>query len=174
MAGPRLRTDVVDVYVVKRADSDLPGEHAAPAAMSWGSWLVLQCQRAGSGELCGTWQPVMGHVQEGERATNTMAREAKEELGLDVRGSEAVGVWQLEQVMPFYVASNDCVYLSPRFVVQVVSSWNPRLNHEHSSHRWVGLSSEKQLFMWPGQHQALTEIEHILNPQTLANHWLRV
>jgi 8-oxo-dGTP pyrophosphatase MutT (NUDIX family) len=106
--------------------------------------------------LGGTWQPVMGHCEEGETAVACAVREMREELGLEAR--EAVGVWALEQTWPFYVAAVDCVMASPRFAVEVAAGWRPRLNDESREFRWVGAGEVGARFAWPGQRMACEEI----------------
>ena len=69
MAGPSVRTDIVDVYVFR---------HGATGGR--GDVQFLQMRRC-HGAMAGTWQPVMGHVEEGETATETAARELAEETG---------------------------------------------------------------------------------------------
>jgi 8-oxo-dGTP pyrophosphatase MutT (NUDIX family) len=172
-AGPRgcaVRADVIDVYVLRRASRvDVPGALAGAE--------LLQLRRA-KDPLRATWQPVMGHIEAGERATQAAARELREEVGLDVVSGLAsgavAGFWALEQVWPFYIAAIDCVVLSPRFVVEVAPSWEPTLNPEHDAHRWVRLDDAERHFMWPGQLHAIREIEGLLAPSSLRREALRV
>lgn len=154
-AGATLRADVVDVWVVRNA----PGKRRAGR----GGLTLLQLRRAKE-PLKGTWQPVMGHTERGETAVDAAVREAREEVGLDVRGKEALDFFALEQVHPFYIAAIDCVVLSPRFVVVVVEGWEPRLNREHAASRWVSASGEsvRKHFLWPGQWAAAQEIAGVL------------
>lgn len=144
---------MVDLYVVRRGDAR--------------GYQALQLRRTRE-PLARTWQPVMGHALAGERATQTVAREAREEIGLDLVALASAGrVWQLEQVHPFYIAAIDCVVLSPRFLALVEPGWGPTLNHEHDASRWVGLDDADRHFTWPGQLAALREIERILAPGSL-------
>lgn len=165
-AGSRIRADIVEVHVVRRAAED-------------GGWEVLQVQRAGR-PLEGTWQPVMGHMEPGETAVKAAVRELREEVGLDVAGAPGptVGVWALEQVHPFYVAAIDCVVLSPRLMVLVVREWAPRLNAEHRAYRWVcaeeAARSGGQGCVWPGQRAAVREIVDLLREGNPARELLRV
>jgi ADP-ribose pyrophosphatase YjhB (NUDIX family) len=115
---PRIRTDVVDAYVFRRA----------------GAIELLQLRRV-EAPLDGTWHPVMGHLETGETATACMWRELHEETGLTPSG--ALGAWALEQVHPFFLADRDEIVMSPRFAVEVGAGWAPTLNGEHDAHRWV-------------------------------------
>lgn len=137
--GPRVRSDIVDVYIFRRA---LPGAE------------FLQLLRA-SEPLHGTWHPIMGHVEAGESAVQTALRELDEEVGLSPRDPDLLGLWALEQVHPYFVAAIDCIVLSPRLVAEVAPDWEPRLNTEHSAARWV---SDASSFMWPGQRKAVEEV----------------
>ncbi|MBL0927683.1 MAG: NUDIX domain-containing protein [Phycisphaerales bacterium] len=166
LPGPRLRSDVVDAYVFRRA-----GEGHAPIEL-------LQLRRA-KAPLDQTWQPVMGHVEAGETAVAAAARELLEEVGLDVRGPDAMGFWALEQVWPFFLAELDCIVLSPRFVAEAAPRWEPTLNHEHSASRWVRVTGPDDpalnQFMWPGQRHAIREIiSDIARPDAHARDRLRV
>ena len=146
--GPRVRADVVDLYVFR---SDAAG-----------GIELLQLLRA-KAPMDATWQPVMGHVEPGERAWETAIREAQEEIGLDVGAPECLGFWALEQVYPYYLPTLDCIVMSPRFVAEVQVGWSPTLNEEHTDHRWIGAPEHdarpaQDHFMWPGQKRAVQEL----------------
>jgi dATP pyrophosphohydrolase len=175
--GPRLRSDIVDVYVFRRhAGTQSP---AAPAKLrhegeASGGVEFLQLLRA-SEPLAGTWHPVMGHIEPGETAAACAWRELKEELGLAPTDPALLGLWALEQVHPFYIAAIDSIVLSPRFAAEVAPAWQPRLNHEHTSARWVPAPDVQTMFMWPGQASACREIlESLLAPGSLCRERLRV
>lgn len=175
-AGPRIRADVVDVYVFQRSDrppaplftadrrraprmdsDDAPGFPAKPAV-----WF-LQLLRAGA-PLADTWHPVMGHCESGETAPACMFREVREELGLAHDSPALRGAWALEQVHPFYIAEIDSIVMSPRFAAEVVPGWTPTLNDEHAGFRWVHARDVPAAFMWPGQQGACREILDYLLP----------
>jgi len=141
MGGPRVRTDIVDVYVFRRVG---------------GGGEVLQLRRS-EGPFAGTWHPVMGHVRDGETAVGCAVRELGEEVGLEAWSEAVVGMWQLGQVHPYYLADRDEIVLSPRFAVEVVAGWAPALDAAHDGHRWVPVAAEGA-FMWPGQRAAVGEI----------------
>lgn len=163
MPGPTLRTDIVEVYVVRRP------------ASGRGAWF-LQLRRA-RGALAGTWQPVMGHIEADETAAQAALRELREETGFvptDRGGVGASGanpdapterlpvvraMWQLEIVSPFFLAEADAIMLSPGFVVEVEPDAEPVLDDSHDASRWVRADHARQMFLWPGQHRA---IEHIM------------
>jgi 8-oxo-dGTP pyrophosphatase MutT (NUDIX family) len=155
MAGPTLRTDIVDVYVFRRS----------PA-----SGIELLQMRRATGALVGTWHPVMGHVRDGESAVRTAARELTEETGF-----VPDELWQLEQPNIYYLASHDCIVLGPCFAVEVAADAEPVLNDEHDAHRWVSESRVETDFLWPGQRQAIAQIlRDLLSDRSAARGWLRV
>lgn len=136
MNGPRVRTDIVDVYIIRAHQL-----------------LLLRRSRA---PMVGQWHPIMGHVEPGERATDTALREMHEEVGLR---PERIDAWyQLEQTFPFFLADRDEVHLSPRFVAIVHASFEPALNSEHDALRWIDLVRAEPALLWPGQRHALREI----------------
>jgi 8-oxo-dGTP pyrophosphatase MutT (NUDIX family) len=147
--GPSIRTDIVDLYVLRP---------------NHGSFHVLQLRRVGA-PLGGTWQPVMGHIEPGETAVAAAAREAGQELGVNLADErECTELFALEQVHPFFIAELDAVFLSPRIVAVVGADWEPSLNEEHDAHRWLPIESAGELFMWPGQRAALAEARGLLDP----------
>ncbi len=157
--GPAIRADVVDVYLFRAA-------RAAPE--------FLQLLRA-KAPLDSTWQPVMGHCEPGETAVAAAAREMREEVGLSPGDAGFLGAYAMEQVHPFFLASINAVVLSPRFAVEVDRAWTPRLNHEHSAHRWVTAGDADRAFMWPGQRATIREIlSEIVNPGSLSRERLRL
>jgi 8-oxo-dGTP pyrophosphatase MutT (NUDIX family) len=182
--GPKIRSDVVDVYIVRTAAENgadsafnefaTTGNPSSPADVE-----LLQLQRSRD-PLRGTWQPVMGHIEPGETAVQAALRETQEETGLVVdlaalkraretgwtlqKAGGCLGMWALEQVHPFYIAAIDCIVLSPRFVVLVDRQWLPILNAEHTASRWVSVRSAGTHFTWPGQLASIAELRTILNP----------
>lgn len=184
--GPRLRTDVIDVYVYQRAvrapenlttsarrtgpsmDSD------AGAASKREAIYFLQLLRSGP-PLAGTWHPVMGHIEAGETAAECAWRELREELGLFPQDPYLLHVHALEQVHPFFIAELDAIVLSPRFVCEVRSGWSPRLNDEHTEFRWIEASEAARYFTWPGQLAACREIvDHIAAADSLMRPLVRL
>lgn len=165
--GPRVRTDVIDVYIFRRV------EHRVE---------FLQLRRVGEPLSC-TWQPVMGHVHGRETAVETAIRELHEEVGIDLRAGPAVatdtpgalGLWALDQVHPFFIARLNVIVMSPRFACEVAAPWEPTLNAEHDAARWVDTQDVPWAFMWPGQMGAIDEILRCIVPEeSLSREHLRV
>ena len=94
MNGPRVCTDIVEVYVFRRPGAR--GESGRGFAARLSDIEFLQLRRC-QGVMAGSWQPVMGHVREGETATQAAVRELQEETGYSV-SKGLVGLWQLELV----------------------------------------------------------------------------
>lgn len=175
--GPIVRTDVVDVYVFRRAGDNDPeertrsrGAYDNDALRRSRPWVYfLQLLRSGD-PLKDTWHPVMGHIEAGERASSCARRELREELGLLVpgraesheQGGVLLGLWALEQVHPFYIEAINTIVMSPRFAAEVGSDWTPRLNDEHSAFRWVREDEVSASFMWPGQRAACREVLELI------------
>lgn len=159
MTGPGLRTDILDIYLFRQTAADLD---------------LLQLRRAQE-PLAGTWQPVMGHVEEGETAEAAMWRELDEETGLRPGAEGFVCAWALQSVHPYYLPSRDAVMLGPRFAVEVRPDWTPTLDDEHDGHRWAPLAEIDALFMWPGQRLAIHELAQLTQqPGHEAWHALRL
>lgn len=149
--GPRLRTDIVELYILRPQGA---------------TFDLLQLRRV-EPPLAGTWQPVMGHIEAGETSGAAAAREAGEELALNLADpQQCTDLFALEQVHPFFIAEMDAVFLTPRLVGVVTPSWEPRMNGEHDAFRWTPVERAGELFMWPGQRAAVAELVDLLRPSS--------
>lgn len=144
MTGPRVRTDLITAFVVRPKGS---------------SHDVMQLRRTRE-PMHGSWQPVMGKIEAGERAIEAAVRELGEETSLE--RAHVAGFWQLERVQPFLLSERDEVFLSPAFLALVADGWEPTLNDEHDGHRWVPLAEAQDWFLWPSQWTMLAECRVIL------------
>ncbi len=180
--GAKIRADVVDVYLFTRVPA--AARRNDPHADTSDAWpsrgqsntevQFLQLFRSGA-PLDKTWQPVMGHAIAGETSVACAWREMHEELGLNRDDPAILGMWALEQVHPFYIASIDTVVMSPRFCCEVRPGWTPTLNDEHTAHRWVREQDVDASFMWPGQKAVCREIiREIVRDVSLSRDGLRV
>ena len=136
-----IRTDLVDAYIFRHTNTI----------------QFLQLLRA-TEPLHATWQPVMGHIEDGETAIDAVIREVWEETGLRFDGHASPPLYALEQIHPYYLPRRNAIMMSPRFAVEVDSTWTPRLNDEHTDARWIDASDVGTHFMWPGQRAAISEI----------------
>ena len=161
MAGPPVRTDIVDVYIYRLA-----------AAGTRADVQFLQIRRC-RGALAGTWQPVMGHIEEGETAAEAATRELAEETGWDCRtpaasGTAVRGFWQLEAVNTYFLQRLNCVMMSPCFAIEVTGDAEPRLDDAHDAHRWIPREAAAMRFIWPGQRTAVAAILRDIISETSA------
>lgn len=151
MPGPTLRTDIVDVYVFR--------------GRTGRSVEFLQLRRSAGATLPGTWQPVMGHILEGETAAACAARELREETGYGAGAGVVTGFWQLESPNVYFMHAAECMMMSPCFAVRVEPGREPVLNPEHDAARWIRRDYADCAFLWPGQRQAIGQvIRDLLEP----------
>lgn len=157
MPGPVIRSDIVDVYAFRRGTiaTDLSD-----------SFEFLQLRRV-SGTLPSTWQPVMGHVENGETAADAAVRELAEETGISPNHG-LVNLWQLESVNIYFLAPDDVIMMSPGFAAEVSPNTDLALDETHNAARWIQLSQIDQQFLWPGQRRAIVEIQRVLLPHESA------
>jgi len=117
---PRIRSNIVAVYVVRPAPSG-------------GGVELLMLQRPDGHRFAGAWQTVGGHIEErqGETAWQAALRELDEETGLRV-----VRWYRIDRPETFYNPDNDTIYLVPAFVALVAADAEPTLSDEHQAFRW--------------------------------------
>lgn len=159
---PAVRSDMIGVMIFRRAGG--------------GAEFLQLLRAARPGKLgTGTWQPVMGGVEPGETGAAAAVRELGEEVGLRPGDGAWLGFWSLSRVRPFYIASQDTVWLMPTFAAEVSPDWKPVLDAEHSDFRWVAQERVGEMFMWPEQAAACEEIvEWLLRPGSLCAGALRI
>lgn len=171
MPGPVVRTDVVDVYVFRIQRGTDPAVSSGSSGHA-GYVEFLQMHRVG-GAMAATWQPVMGHVESGpvgtgdEPAAGAALRELAEETGY-APDHGLVAFWQLESVNTYFLASQNCVMMSPCFAAQVVSDTDPVPDRMHDGFRWVRRDHADRDFIWPGQRIAIEQIVRDILPAVLA------
>lgn len=171
-SGPPVRTDAVDVYVFREFGGD---EMTPPASAEF-----LQIRRVKE-PAAGTWQTVMGGIDEGEEAIDAALRELHEEIG--VGPGDVTGLWFLGQVYPFYQPVWDCVVLMPRFAARVRQDFEPVLNDEHDAHRWNGLElpadrdavdALAMRYVWSSQRSCVREVVGDVLGRSGSEPWLRL
>jgi dATP pyrophosphohydrolase len=148
-AGAVVRSDIVDVYIFRRRRGN-----TSPLEF-------LQLLRTAE-PMGGTWHPVMGHIEEGETATDCAVRELREEVGLGQTDAALKRLFALEQVHPYFIPQINTIVLSPRFAAEVMPGWSPTLNDEHSAFQWTSESEVYRSFVWPGQVASCKEIVDLL------------
>ena len=152
--GPTIRNDIVDVYVFRRRPAG--GRQTVE---------FLQMHRVPGIALPDTWQPVMGHMEEGETAARTALRELREETGY-APGDGLLGFWHLELVNTYFLHAHENIVMSPCFAAEVVDGRDPVMDHTHDALRWVTREQADRSFLWPGQRTSIQQIlRDILDPR---------
>jgi 8-oxo-dGTP diphosphatase len=112
--------------------------------------LLLVAQRARPPELAGLWELPGGKVAAGESDQSALARELREELGVDVTVGPRVGA---------DVALNDTTTLRAYRVTQTGGALHP---NDHSALRWVGADELDALPWVPADRAWLSELTLLL------------
>ena len=137
-----VRTSLVDVYVLRMAESAL-------------QCLVLR--RAPGGRCPGSWESVHGHIEPAEQPAGAAARELAEETGL-----VPIRLYNLSRVELFYQHRLDEVALVPVFAAFVAPEAAVRLGEEHDRFEWLTPAAARARFAWPRERRALEDIETLL------------
>jgi len=144
---PRLRSNIVAVYVVRPAAERIE---------------LLMLQRPEGHRFAGAWQTVGGHIEEkqGETAWQAALRELDEETGLPVER------WfRIDRPETFYNPENDTIYFVPAFVALVAAATEPTLSDEHQAWRWVAPAEAAAMVNWAAMRDSLLLVgEALSNP----------
>ena len=133
-----IRVSLVDVYVLRRAESALE---------------CLLLRRGAGGRCPGSGETVHGHIEAGERPAEAAARELEEETGLT-----AVRLYNVSRVESFYQHRIDEVALVPVFAAFVDAEAEIRLGAEHDQFEWLTPAAAESRFAWPRERRALEDI----------------
>ena len=140
---PRLRSRFVAVYVVRRAAA--------------GGLEFLLLQRPPEHRFAGDWQPVGGHIEEGETAWQAAAREVDEETALPIER------WfRIDRPESFYNPENDTIYFVPAFVALTAPNAQPTLSNEHSASRWASPKEAAALTTWQNVRDSILFVAEAL------------
>ena len=142
---PRLRSNLVVVYVVRRAAAGIE---------------VLLLQRPAGHRFAGDWQTVGGHIEhrEGETAWQAAIRELGEETGYQPER------WMYaDRPEQWYNPENDTIYFVPAFVALVDGATPPTLSDEHQAWRWVAPGEAAEIVTWRTMRESLALVEQALN-----------
>jgi ADP-ribose pyrophosphatase YjhB (NUDIX family) len=98
----------------------------------------------------GTWGLIGGALDEDETVAEGLAREIREETGLETVGMDLFGVFSDPSRIVEYPDGNVFRLLTLAFIVRV-SDGEPRLSHESLDLRWVPVAELGQLEIGPAQ-----------------------
>ena len=104
------------------------------------------------------WHLVVGVVEDGETFAEVAARELREETGLeapvvDVRMPQGYRV--PDEMRSEYLTGVNQVAIE-NFTVEVPMGWEPVLNEEHDSYKWLTRDDAVAIAHWPETKEVLT------------------
>ena len=149
---PRLKSNLVSVYVMRERPQQEPSPPAGPPNDGTGLEVLL-LQRSADHAFPGDWQCVHGHIEEGETAWQAALREVQEETGIT-----PICWYRLVRVSSFYAPENDTIYLVPAFVGVAAPGAGFRLSHEHQAGVWCAPTAARDRFSWVTQRDAIDDI----------------
>lgn len=132
---PEIKSNLVSVYVVRDGQDGVE---------------VLLLQRPQDHVFPGDWQAVHGHIEQGEAAWQTAARELREETSI-----EPLRWYRLLHIESFYNPGNDSLYLVPAFVAHAPPDAQCVVSDEHQAFQWCTLAEAHARFSWETQRQSI-------------------
>ncbi|MGR3621197.1 NUDIX hydrolase [Pseudophaeobacter sp.] len=117
-----------------------------------GQHQVLLMQRTQS--LAGEWCQIAGSLEPDETAWQAALRELREETGLRPKNFYSADICE-----QFYEADRDAITMAPVFVAFIDPEAKVRLNHEHSTFRWVSFDEAREMVAFGGQRKVLRWVE---------------
>lgn len=111
---------------------------------------VLLLRRAPHESLPGIWSFVAGGIEKGEKAWETVLREAHEETGL-----RPERLYSADLAEHYYDAQQDTMISIPLFVGFVQPDAQVCLNAEHDAYAWLSCAEAQERLPFPGQGERL-------------------
>ncbi|WP_072034235.1 NUDIX hydrolase [Pectobacterium fontis] len=139
-----VRSFSISLFIIRRTESEC---------------RILLLKRRGSTQH-GEWCQIAGGVEPGEKAWQTVLREAKEETGLTLSN-----LYSADYCERFYESDRDAITLVPVFISYVSNNCKITLNEEHSEYYWATFSEALKRLPFPGQHMALEFIHRFFIEQ---------
>lgn len=114
---------------------------------------VLLMQRAGKTSY-GLWSLVMGGMELGETASQAAVRELAEETAI-----AASELYNSGCCDTFYNPKSNTIDITPIFVARFAAAPQVTIDAEHLAFCWASFAEAQEMLAFPGQRQALVEIE---------------
>ncbi len=114
---------------------------------------VLLMQRAGKTSR-GLWSLVMGGMELGETASQAAVRELAEETAI-----AAGELFNSGCCDTFYNPKSNTIDITPIFVARFAVAPQVTIDQEHLAFYWASFAEAQEMLAFPGQRQALVEIE---------------
>jgi 8-oxo-dGTP pyrophosphatase MutT (NUDIX family) len=155
-----LRPDLVECWVFRVVPPSGP-EDARPDTERL---EILLIRRAPHRIFPGLWQCVTGGIEPDERVPLAALREVLEETGFGP--DDIAGLYDLDQVAPFYDEGADAVVVSAIFAARIRAAAVARRSDEHDEMRWVPAASAARLAIWPSYAESIRRVrEQLLDPE---------
>lgn len=136
-----IQVGTVDVFVIRPLAS---------------GWRVLALQRGPATRCPGAWEPVHGHIEDGEEPQDAAVREVREESGLSVDRLYVV------RVQPFYLRKTRMVEMAIVFAAFVSEPANVTVADEHQRHEWLSVEDALERYGFPAERASLREVVELL------------
>lgn len=137
---------------VKRANKELPHKMIAAGVIFKHGKILIQ-QRLSEGLLGGLWEFPGGKVEEGESLESCVAREVREELGIEIHvGKEIIAVDHAYSHFSITLHAFHCEFVSGRVKLSSAQKW-----------KWVK-PSELEQYAFPAANRKI--IQQLLVPPT--------
>ena len=129
-----------------------------------GHLQFLLLKRAEGKIYAGDWRMVGGKIKPNEPAWAACLREVREETAL-----QPDRFWSVPFVNRFYEWRHDRINDIPVFLL-LTRDTQPKLDEEHTSHRWCTVDEAAHRLPWPGQRDGLHAAAALYEERRLWRH----